>query len=256
MRSPKRLCFKIGSIDNLKSLELTLSSEYFVNNENLRPREHAKRLDRILGYKVSKTEEKLLQKYVAYNCSIDISNKKQHYEGTQAWVGLDPQVLQTPYCHIYEALAFLIGHKIEHVVDIGAGYGRVGIVLNTLFPQAMFTGYEVVKRRQFEGNKVLKKLNLTNAKIYRVNVLDIGFELPAADVYFLYDFSEQEDISFILNLISHCVKKRKIWLVVKGDRVTYLMRNCFRQYWHSEKKFKDSGIEILSFKKLTGGLNV
>ena len=128
--------------------------ELFENDGKIHSRMHAKKLDKILGYKVTKIEVKLHQKYRSYDRFNDESNKKQHYKGAQTWIGLHPQVLQTPYCDIYQALLTAKDMNIEHVVDIGAGYGRVGVVLNALAKEAKFTGYEVVKERQAEGNRI------------------------------------------------------------------------------------------------------
>lgn len=116
------------------------SSSLFKRQDKLHPQVHAKHLDKTLGFRIPKIEVKLLQKYRAYDQVIDTSNKKRHYEGSQTWIGLHPQALQTPYNDIYEALSLLKGQNIEKVVDIGAGYGRVGIVMNSLFPTAAFLG--------------------------------------------------------------------------------------------------------------------
>ena len=42
----------------------------------------------------------------------------------------------------------------RHVVDLGAGYGRMDFVLKSLDPRIEFTGYELVKERVQEGNKI------------------------------------------------------------------------------------------------------
>ncbi len=85
-------------------MEAIKGTELFERNLNIDSRIHAKRLDRILGYSIPKIEVKLLQKYRAYYKGNDKTSRKTHYEGTQTWIGLHPQVLQTPYNELYEAL--------------------------------------------------------------------------------------------------------------------------------------------------------
>lgn len=208
------------------------------------PRLHAKSLDRVLGYKIPKIEVKLLQKYRAYDQQNDDSSKKQHYKGTQTWIGLHPQALQTPYCDIYEALSLVKDLEIEHVVDIGAGYGRVGVVLSILYPDAKFTGYEIVKQRQLEGNRVFRRLGISNSEIELKNVLSIDFKLPDADIYFIYDFSEQDDILRMLQILSLKSTKKTFYLITRGDRVDYLMKYKFKHIWRLYIDLDSSGLKI------------
>ena len=221
-----------------------LTHETLVKKGHENPRLHAKAVDKFVGFKIPKIEVKLLQKYRAYDRVSDDSNKKQHFKGTQVWIGLHPQALQTPYCDIYDAFAFLKDIPIEHVVDIGAGYGRVGLVLSVLYPKAKFTGYEVVKQRQLEGNRVFSKLGLLNSYIEHRDVLDPGFRLPQADVYFIYDFSEKEDVLLILKKLVQKIPGKKFYLIVRGERVDYLMKYKFKQIWKCCFKMRESDLKI------------
>lgn len=223
---------------------LVLSHKIFTNEMKIHPILHAKNIDRALGYRISKIEVKLLQKYRAYDRYNDDSNRKQHYKGTQTWIGLHPQILQTPYCDIYNALSLLNSEKIKHVVDIGAAYGRVGLVLSVINPKAKFTGYEIVKQRQTEGNRIFEKLGIENSLIKRENVLDSDFSLPDADVYFIYDFSTQEDVFHILYGLSKKVHKKKFYLIARGDRADHLLKRKFGHVWNQCLKVDESDFKI------------
>ncbi len=225
-----------------------ISNHTFSNMEKRHPRLHAKAVDKLLGYKISKIEVKLLQKYRAYDRDDDASNRKQHYKGTQTWIGLHPQALQTPYCDIYDALKKLDDAQIDHVVDIGAGYGRVGLVLSVLRPEAKFTGYEIVRPRQVEGNRVFSKLGLHNSEIELRNVLESDFQLPEADVYFIYDFSEREDLFLILEQLSRKVLNKKFYLIMRGDRVDHLMKHNFNHIWQCSMNLHSSDLKIYTSK--------
>lgn len=207
---------------------------------------HAKFLDRAFGFKISKVEIKLEQKYRSFYHAQDPSNRKAHYSGTQTWVGLHPQVLLTPYNDIYEALNLLKTAGIEpsKIIDIGCAYGRVAFVSNAVFPEARFIGYEVVRQRVSEANRVLNKLGLINAEVIMANVLEEDFELPSAQVYFIYDFSDIEDIDFILRKLRERPMADKLFLIARGSRVGSLLRTSQKLYWKCYCEVENSDLAI------------
>jgi tRNA G46 methylase TrmB len=221
-----------------------LQKENFSRVNGVHGRVHAKELDRRLGYKIPRIEVKLQQKYRAYDTFNDQSNRKQHFTGGQTWIGLHPQVLQTPYNDIFEALDHLSVYEIDSIVDIGAAYGRVGLVASVVFPEASFKGYELVKKRQVEGNRIYRKYGLENCNILHKNVLEDDFVIPDAQIYFIYDFSEWEDIYDILNVLSKRVEDYDFFLVFHGDRIESIFKNKFKNIWkrYSDKRFNDLNI--------------
>jgi 16S rRNA G527 N7-methylase RsmG len=220
----------------------------FRADHNTHPRLHSKYLDRDLGFKIGKIEMKLLQQYQAYDKGEDQSNRKKHYEGTQTWVGLNPQVLQTTYTDIYNALMHLKNFPISKVVDIGAGYGRVGLVTNSIYPNASFEGFEIIKKRQTEGNRIFKKYNLERCYIFNQDVLEDDFQLPAAQIYFIYDFSETEDLVDILEQLLLNKSREPFFLITHGERIDYLMNGKYREFWNKNGFLKMGNIKIYSSK--------
>lgn len=218
----------------------------YMRQSGLHPRIHSKNLDRTFGYKIPKIEQKLTQKYRSYYQGPDESNKKKHYFGTQTWIGLHPQALQTTYNDIFEALYIIQEHNIDKVVDIGAGYGRVGLVMSSLFPEARFIGFEILKQRQQEGNRVFEKLKLVNCEILLENVLEEKFILPQAQVYFIYDFSEAEDICKILDELVSRIEEYNFFLITKGDLVDYLLEKKYKQFWQTNGYLSSGEIKIYS----------
>lgn len=223
----------------------------FINNPNtyrriqgLHPRIHAKRLDRLLGFKIPKIEVKLMQKYRAYYKDNDESNRKKQYHGTQTWIGLHPQVLQTPYNDLYDVLSLLKDFKIQRVVDIGAGYGRVGFVANALFPSSRFIGFEILSKRGNEANRVFESLNMINCEVLNENVLEDDFILPKAEVYFIYDFSEATDIAKILDTLSSRRGEYNFFLITRGDRVDYLLSKKYKEFWSESGCFTSGEFKI------------
>jgi precorrin-6B methylase 2 len=186
---------------------------------------------------------KLIQKYRSYDEEVGDLKSKKHYQGSQTWIGLHPQTLQTSYNDIYKILSYLIPRKINKIVDIGAAYGRVGLVAKSLFPQVEFIGFEIVKKRAVEANRIYEKLSLDQCKVYESNVLCQEFKIPNADVYFIYDFSIKEDISYVLAKI---IKKKKghYYLVIKGERAHSLLKHNYQPYFTRVQILKNTELSI------------
>lgn len=222
--------FKLKNLAEIK--ELAYQRQTYQSVVGIHPRIHAKLLDKKFGFKIPKIEEKLNQKYRAYDRENDTSNRKQHYQGTQTWIGLHPQVLQTPYNNILACLSKLKDISVNTIVDIGAGYGRVGLVMNSVFPESTFIGYEIINKREREGNRIFEKLGMDNCEIRNQNVLEDGFDIPDAEVYFIYDFSEKEDLCQILDKLVKKAKKKKFYLITHGDRIDFLLEKKYKMFWN------------------------
>src|SRR5690606_39026298 len=93
---------------------------------------HSEYIDQILGIDVDKIEESL--------------NSKD-YDNCEAWIGLAPRQLQTPYDELLMITQLLQLRENEHVLDLGAGYGRLGFVMEQQVPEAIFSGIELVAER-------------------------------------------------------------------------------------------------------------
>ena len=164
--------------DNITAEDLFREPQLFVSEPKIHAKVHSKSIDKILGFEISRIEQSLLKKYQAYFKVTDQKNKKQHFQGTQTWIGIHPQTLQTPYEDIFKALSFFKRIQVQNVIDIGAAYGRVGLITKCILPNANFIGLEILKSRVDEGNRIFKKLKLENCKLVAANVLEHNFELP------------------------------------------------------------------------------
>jgi len=215
---------------NTELVELVKQRAFFKNLESVSPREHSKKIDRLLGIKVAKIEQSLLKKYPPYY-KTDNSGRKKHNLDTQLWIGLHPQVLQTPYFDIVNFLEQLEDFKLERFVDLGAGYGRIGVVLGSIFPKASFIGYELLEKRIQEGERSFDRFEISQrCSMAAQDILDTSFTIPQADVYFIYDFSNKDDLRTILNQLCLIGADRDIFLVTKGKWSTTLIQSSYPQF--------------------------
>lgn len=204
--------------------------EIFSPSKGQSSRRHSKQLDKILGFHIPRIEQKLLKKYRPYYQMQDESNKKKHFAGTQTWIGLHPQVLQTPYGEIYHFLSFFTAISPKKIVDLGAGYGRVGIVMQALFPDAEFLGLEILDVRINEALRIFERLGIKNCAMENKNILDEDFVIPQADIYFIYDFSGPDDVRVILNQLAANILQRRFFIVAKGEGICALLKSHYPDF--------------------------
>lgn len=138
------------------------------------------------------------------------------HEGHQTWVGLDPQTLNTPYSELVHLCDLLSPKKHELMVDLGAGYGRLGLVLKALYPEVEFQGYELVKERVAEGNRIFDQESCMNARLFDQDLTSESFELPVAHYYFLYDYGKTEHIRKTLSQLEEIANNHHFKVVARG----------------------------------------
>lgn len=222
---------------------LTSSPEFYQTpkaNDVIR-RQHALMVDKILGVRVKYIEEMLVADARGFDPegSHETWGPTMH-KGVQTWVGLELQTLQTPYSEIYRILQLLKMRPYQHVVDLGAAYGRMGIVMGGLFIKNLFTGFEFVKARVDEGNRVYRELGFSRSKLVEADLAAPDFELPEADVYFIYDYGQVEHINRTLLQIQVVSEKRPVKVVVRGKFTRRIIAD--RHEWlelHYEGKLEE-----------------
>lgn len=219
--------------DNQTLCDLVRDPAFFELPDDIRPRDQSKKIDKILGFKIPKIEQGLLKKYKAYYKLADETDRKQNFGGTQTWIGLHPQVLQTPYSEILDFFLILKKYRPKSIIDLGAGYGRVGIVMNSLMQETSFLGYEIMDVRLNEARRIFESLKLTNCEMVQKNILDNDFKLPSADIYFIYDFSDPMDVRKILSQLSNKLYKERFFIVAKGEGIRSLIQLKFPEFWAS-----------------------
>jgi len=179
--------------------------------------EHSRELDKKFGFNVEKIESELVSKAKEIQPDGDKSSwGKAMHDGNQTWVGLNPNQLQTTYGEFHEICELLDFSETKKIIDLGAGYGRLGLVCSAFSNDIDFIGYEFVNERVIEGNRILKKLDLTNCTLEQQDLSLSEFSLPVADVYFIYDFGRIEQIDSILHKIKELSYGRKVSVVARG----------------------------------------
>lgn len=158
-------------------------------------------LDRL--FKLNYSDEKIIEG--------DAPSSERLYAGAGAGV-------QSGYSTILLALDHLEPKDGSKIIDLGSGYGRVGLVCALLWPKIKFTGFEFVPHRVELANSISKELNLSDQLEFKVQDLSLqSFKIPQADIYYLYDPFTEDTYRYVLDQILELAKKQSITVVSKGN---------------------------------------
>lgn len=128
--------------------------------------------DRELGYRIPEVEAGL-----------------QPVQGAELWQSKGSRIFQTPYRELdsmLEALALEPGSKI---VDLGAAYGRLGLVAAALPAAGIeFMGFEISPERVAEARRVYALQGLDPGQMVEADLSCPDFVPPEADAYLIYDY--------------------------------------------------------------------
>jgi len=187
-------------------------------------RQHARLIDRLLGLNVMALESALVSRGRSQlpTGSYEYWGPAIH-GGTQTWVGLDPQTLNTPYAVLYRICGLLKLAPGQVVVDLGAGLGRLGVVMNCCARSSEFLGLEYVPERVAAANQVYQRWGMTQAQCRECDLFAQEFQLPEADVYFIYDYGRHDHINATLAQLKTLAEQRPFKLVGRGQATNRLI---------------------------------
>lgn len=196
-------------------------------------RQESEKIDLELGFEVEKIENDLLMK--ARMLDPEGSHKTwgaKLHEGNQTWVGLSHQTLQTPYSELVKMCRHLNPKSGSKVVDLGAAYGRMGLVLKALYPEVSFLGYEFVAERVIEGSRILSKYDCTFSELLVQDLTAQDFALPLADFYFVYDYGTVGHIRETLKQFEKLADHHRFKLIARGKGTRSLIQ--YEHPWLSQ----------------------
>jgi methylase of polypeptide subunit release factors len=151
--------------------------------------------------------------------------KERLYEG--AGVGV-----QSGYSTILLALEGMKAKEGAKVVDLGSGYGRVGLVCALLRDDLEFIGYEYVPHRVDVSKRATSDLQLQEKLCFEVQDLSLeSFQIPKADIYYLYDPFTYETYQYILKQIVEISESQEVTIVTKGNARSWLEELATEKRW-------------------------
>lgn len=207
----------------------------------------SREIDLILGFDIRTIERQLLESALQISPDADISGLgRALHDGNQTWIGLDERTLCTSYKELFKMFD-LIGLSAEDtVVDLGAAYGRMGLVMNAIEPSARYEGYEYVPERVVEGNRVFEQHGCSNAQLLVQDLFSEDFQMPSADIYFLYEYGRIDHIKHTLDQLQKVARNNQIKLIARGDSTISMINYYHPWLAHVYRPHHDENFSIYS----------
>lgn len=168
------------------------------------------------------------------------SPKERIYEG--AGIGV-----QSSYSTTLTALKYLNLGRRARFIDLGSGYGRVGLVIGLMRPDVQFVGYEFVPERVKIANQACTQLLLDqHVQFITQDLSDADFKIPAADAYYIFDSFTDETYAKITAQLEGLTQTQKVTVVTKGNARLWMKKN----FWTEPQEFNDGNICFFRSKGL------
>jgi len=233
---------KLKEVASHKQLELKFFKSF--SNDYSDHQYQSQLLDEFLGFQCHKIEKSLRSKAIAEYGHGSIEKWSYKLHNSLTWVGLNPAQLQTPYTEFVEILEAINLENISNILDLGAGYGRLGLLIGLFYKNIKFDGIELVKQRVNEGNRIYKKLDILNSTLYCENNIESSLD---HDLYFIYDFGDKAEMLAVINKLSLLADlNKKFMIIARGSAINKLILK--RAPWLIKSKIELSNSCLYYFK--------
>ncbi len=171
-----------------------------------------------------------------HGMKTNLQNTERLYEG--AGVGV-----QSGYSTVLTALRYLNPKQNARLIDLGSGYGRVGLVIGLLRPDVDFIGYEYVQHRVDISNKTSHNLSMDqHVRFLTQDLSSKEFQIPEADIYYLYDPFSEDTYKYVLSQLIHISRHKKISIATKGNARGWLMTIAKNENWPHHREFDNGNL--------------
>jgi hypothetical protein len=137
-------------------------------------------------------------------------------EGERIYAGAG-QGVQSSYLSLFTVLRQL-PEGPTRIVDLGSGYGRIGLVAGLLNPAWSVVGYEYVQHRVEVAQASASRLGLSPRIVFVTQDLsDPTFQIPGAEVFYMYDPFNQKTYDRVLSQITGMKPGKQLQIITKGS---------------------------------------
>lgn len=201
---------------------LKLMSELFEFEYQLVMNKKSKNL--YLGYSLYRTFDGLDAFFsLNYNAENSITNNTNNSERLYEGSGV---AVQSSYATLLLALRYLRLATGSRFIDLGSGYGRVGLVVGLLRPDIKFTGYEFVNDRVAMACAASKSLGInSHVQFFTQDLSNKDFSIPEAETYYMYDPFTADTYKHVMDQLALVAKKIKINIITKGNAKAYIKQS-------------------------------
>jgi hypothetical protein len=138
--------------------------------------------------------------------------------------------VQTSYSTILKVLEHLQLKENAHLIDLGSGFGRVGLATGLWREDLRFSGYEYVGHRVAASNASANRAGVGERVRFMQQDLST-FQIPAADVYYLYDPFSASTYHQVFARLSELGRERATTVVAKAGARESFQRSMDAHEW-------------------------
>jgi Predicted O-methyltransferase len=177
-----------------------------------------------------------------HGMKTDLTIRERLYEG--AGVGV-----QSSYSTLLNTLRVIAPSQGSRFIDLGSGYGRVGLVVGLMRPDIDFVGYEYVGHRVDIAENIAHNLEINkHVQFLTQDLADSKFQIPDAEVYYMYDPFSEETYRHVLNQLIEVSKRRQITIVTKGNAQSWLRELALENGWEPGQQFDGDSLSFFKSK--------
>lgn len=149
--------------------------------------------------------------------------------------------VQSSYSTMLTMLRYLTLPPKSGFVDLGSGFGRVGLTIGLMRPDIHFRGYEIVEHRVKIASQASQNFDLSShVHFYAQDISAKDFQIPIAETYFIYDAFNESTYAHMLSQLAAIGKTKRITVVTIGDARNYFQQSSQKGLWSQPQEF-DSG---------------
>ncbi len=153
--------------------------------------------------------------------------------------------VQTSYATILTALENLHLPAGGHLIDLGSGFGRVGLTAGLWREDLRFTGYEYVGHRvKLACDSAERAGHSDRIRFLEQNLNDATFQIPLANAYYMYDPFCAETYARVIYQLNTFSRDHAITVVTKADAGNWLLSLQSQGSWATPEKH-DSGLLLM-----------
>ena len=138
--------------------------------------------------------------------------------GQLIWKSLYLPELMTPYDDFVALLNLLDLDDGSLVVDVGAGVGRLGIVIGLHFPLLRYQGFEIVEDRVNSARTAAHQLGIKQSEFINTDVTSGDFLFSSmSQVFYMYDALGIDVLELCLVKIKKVAQQRQVTVIAMKD---------------------------------------
>jgi hypothetical protein len=185
----------------------------------------------------------LIQQSLIGDMGKNASVVENRYPREQSYTRYHSEAIQTRYADALKLFSEISPKPGQKFVDIGSGYGRVGVVAGLKVPWMKFTGYELIRERVEAAQATVKNLALQSVEYFEQNLSDPEFKIPPADFYYMYEPVSQSTLEKVLGDLKQVAKTQSFTLIATeghGQFIDFLRQQDWLQLVRSSPESETS----------------